>query len=496
VRGVRKTLSRLAASESYPASVALRCAKYVLPLAVANLRFQQGRLTEAYACAKRARHAGLTDRIEFMLAELHSPVVTIDYPAVPKGEFNGRVLQVLHSSMPMDANGYAMRSEHILSALAELGVVQSAITRLGYPWDLSRHAGFDRTALSTRSQRWAYQHRALEPQPDPVSIGGREDRYLSAYADWVEDMARKQKAGVIHAHSNYLNGLAAVEAARRLDLAVIYEMRGLWHLTRATREHDYSASEHYRFCELRELQAARSAHRVIAISGELARWLIDRGIDPGKITVVANASSEVSDSLSPTEAVRSKQPTVGYIGAFVEYEGLDLLLDAVADLVRTKPALKVILVGDGPCYPQLCEQIERLGLTEIVELPGRVEPDAVASYYQRLDVAVVPRRSNAITELIPPLKPMEIMAHGVPCVTTELAPLITMFRNREQAILTPTNDAQALSQAIACVLDDRQLATQLRNGGLAWAKKNSWKKNAQLYSQVYERAYEQASESR
>jgi len=212
-------------------------------------------------------------------------------------------------------------------------------------------------------------------------------------------------------------------------------------------------------------------------------------VDSRKITVIPNAAAEVVKQ--PAE--KSNPPTVGYIGSFVDYEGLDLLLDAVAALVKVKPTLKAILVGDGPCYPQLREQITRLGLTDTVELPGRINPEAVADYYQRFDVAVVPRRSNAVTELVPPLKPMEIMAHGVPCVATNLAPLASMFATREQAILTPENNARALAEDIACVLDDQELADRLRTNGLDWAAKNSWTANAQSYSLLYKQAYQKST---
>gem|GEM_PF-4644186 len=203
-------MTRLAASESYPASAALWSAQYVFPLAVANLRFNQGRLAEALSCAKRSKHKEFTDRLTFMLGELSSPAVANTYPPTPEGEFDGRVLQVLHSATPTDPNGYAVRTEHILTSLAGLGISQSAITRLGYPWDLNRHAERERIPSLSQSSRWEYQHRALESQGSPISLAGREDRYIDAYADWIEDAAQKHKTNIIHAHSNYLNGLAAV----------------------------------------------------------------------------------------------------------------------------------------------------------------------------------------------------------------------------------------------------------------------------------------------
>lgn len=405
-------------------------------------------------------------------------------PCEPKAMFNDRVLQVFHSSSTFNPNGYAARSEQILASLDAAGINQRAITRLGYPWDMLAHRELPKEASSSNSAGWRYQHTPL-PASGEVSLEASESDYLVAYAKWIESQAVTHGASVIHAHSNYLNGLAAIQAAQRLDVLCVYEMRGLWHVTRASREPAYATTEHFRFCERRELEAAARAHRVVALTKELAEWLVDHGIDGGKVTVVPNAAA----ALMPVDAsadLRVKgRPTIGFVGSFVDYEGLDLLVEATAHLIQSQPNLKVILVGDGPCAEALKRQISQRGLEAIFELPGRVGAESVGDYYRQFDVGVVPRQSTAITELVSSLKPMELMAYGIPCVATNLGPIASMVTDREHLMLTPANDAVALAAALGVLLEDSALRQRLRAGGLEWATNNGWARNAQVYRELY-----------
>ena len=95
--------------------------------------------------------------------------------------------------------------------------------------------------------------------PDPKKlIGDADSSYLAAYADTLSELAGRRGVSVIHASSNFLNGLAAARAARQLGIRSVYEMRGLWHLTRAVRERRFRDSDHYRYCERMEVAAAQS----------------------------------------------------------------------------------------------------------------------------------------------------------------------------------------------------------------------------------------------
>lgn len=332
--------------------------------------------------------------------------------------FNGKVLYALHSCGAFDPSGYASRSIALIDSLRSRGVVPVVTTRPGYPWDLPHHRDTPRCdEVEYRGVRFLLSSDRVASLRDPD--GG----YIDAYAGRLHALAVENDVSVIHAASNYLNGAAAAAAGRAAGIASIYEVRGLWHLTRAFSEPGYAGTEHYRYCERRELAACADVDHVVTLSDGLRQWLVEHGIPPRKVSVVGNAAPAVRridpDNGAAVVAVRrmhripASAKVVGYLGAIVEYEGLDALLRAHA---RTPAARRphLLIVGSGRHEAALQVLAGRLGATRQVAFAGRVSPEEVSAYYAAMDVVVLPRRDDLLTRLVPAIKPFEVVAHGRP----------------------------------------------------------------------------------
>jgi glycosyltransferase involved in cell wall biosynthesis len=104
-----------------------------------------------------------------------------------------------------------------------------------------------------------------------------------------------------------------------------------------------------------ESLALRHADQVTTICEGLRGDIASRGIPPERITVIPNAV-DVSlfrlDTEPDAELRRSLgldgATVVGFAGSFYGYEGLDLLIEAVRQMLPRHPQLRVLLVGGGP----------------------------------------------------------------------------------------------------------------------------------------------------
>ena len=346
-------------------------------------------------------------------------------PAVPAEShragcvpFNGRVLFALHSCGAFDPSGYTSRSVALIAALKARGVEPVITTRPGYPWDLAHHRDTPKCSeVEYRGLRFQ-----LEPQPR-ATLRDPETRYIEAYAGRLRALAAAHGVSIIHAASNYLNGAAAAAAGHAAGVASIYEVRGLWHLTRAFSEPGYERTEHYRYCERREVAACAAVDHVITLSDGLRRWLTERGIPADKISIVGNATHAPGGSDQDREraarAVRERHrippsaQVIGYLGAIVAYEGLDALIRAHA---RTPQAHRpfLLIAGGGNQEAELRRLTAALGAGSQVVFAGRVSPDEVPAYYAAMDAVTLPRRDDILTRLVPAIKPFEVLAHGCP----------------------------------------------------------------------------------
>lgn len=332
--------------------------------------------------------------------------------------FNHKVLFALHSCGAFDPSGYASRSMALITALRARGIEPVITTRPGYPWDLPHHRD--------TPKRLDVEYRGLKFRLDPepqATIRDAESRYIEAYAGRLQALAAAHDASIIHAASNYLNGAAAAMAGRAMGIASIYEVRGLWHLTRAFSEPGYDRTEHYRYCERREVAACAAVDHVITLSDGLREWLVERGIAASKISIVGNATHKPVGSSQDREraalAVRERHgipasaKVIGYLGAIVEYEGLDALIRAHA---RTPSAQRpfLLIVGSGKQEAALRRLVAQLGTGQRVVFGGHVSSDEVPAHYAAMDAVMLPRRDDILTRLVPAIKPFEVLAHGRP----------------------------------------------------------------------------------
>jgi glycosyltransferase involved in cell wall biosynthesis len=100
---------------------------------------------------------------------------------------------------------------------------------------------------------------------------------------------------------------------------------------------------------------------------------------------------------------------LGFIGSFYRYEGLDLLLQALAEIRRSVPNVVLLLVGGGPEAESLRAPRTKLALDDVA-LYRTGAARAGAELLRSGGFFVYPRRSIRLTELVTPLKPLEAMA--------------------------------------------------------------------------------------
>lgn len=377
-----------------------------------------------------------------------------------------RLLYVAASCLPYHISGYTARTHEILMALHAAGVNVHAFTRPGYPWDRADRLN-EAAARHTLVQDVEYMH---TPRPS-------NRRFLlhfaAAGARVIEQYAKANGITCIHAASNHTNALPALIAARRLGLPFQYEMRGLWELTRASRQPEFENSYRYNLgFELEGLVAAQ-ADRVFVISEQLGQFVQERwGIDAGKIHLLPNCVDV--ERIKPDPACVVLPNTIGYAGSLINYEGLDTLIDAVQLLHRQGAGVRLHIVGDGEARPALEARVSDLGLQDHVRFFGKVAPEQARTHLAPCALVCIPRKPFTVCKVVPPIKLVEAMALGKVVVVPDLP----VFRDEAaaKAIFFAPGDAGDLAQAIYGALQDESLRDALARAGLAHVQaRRQWK---------------------
>ena len=314
--------------------------------------------------------------------------------------------------------------------------------------------------------------------------------YLDALSHVVEQEARVHRADVVHAASNYLNGLAALLAARRLGLPCVYEVRGLWEETRSVIDRGFPRTLGYRLQSRLEAHCAEQADAVIVGASEMAGELARRGVS--RPFTVAPSGAPTLDPLDPEARRRLREkygladrPLLGFVGSITAYEGLGILLSALRS--ASLKDVCCLVIGDGPHADAVRDRVARMRLSDRVVMTGRLGFAEAVAGLASTDLCVYPRTRSRVTELVEPLKPLEALAAGIPVVVSDVAPLKRLADECPAVTCVAAGDVGALADAIAAFFGkpaaERQAAG---DAARAWVMANRhWENTIDAVEEAY-----------
>ncbi|WP_375749548.1 glycosyltransferase family 4 protein [Vibrio sp. HN007] len=405
-----------------------------------------------------------------------------------KLSFNRSVLMTLHSSAPYDKAGYWYRTTALLTALKSHQVSVVCATRAGYPWDLRKHKDLPKVESEMVDNTLFFR---LSAGGFPYKRGA-DLKYINGYAQQLTEIAKAKKASVIHGHSNYLNGLAAIKAARDLGCNSVYEARGFWHMTQEAKTPGYKTTEQYDYESKMERYALELADKVVTLSHAMKALITSWGIESDKIHVVPNAVDTMQFSPTVKQAcvnlTKSQLPdnhcfTIGFIGSLTVYEGLDVLIKAVVSLRHKGHNIQLVIVGSGPMESELTSMAMQ---HDCVHMVGSVAHEEVIAWYAQFDLCAYPRTDDEVCRYVPPMKVLEAMSMEIPVVVSDLPPLTEMVDDMSTGLVCTSVDLNSLAKCLEFGLSHPKELERIASNARTWVMNNrTWHQNARRYESLY-----------
>ena len=414
-----------------------------------------------------------------------------------------RVIYHASQSMPHTSSGYAIRTHGLASSLNLKGYDVDVYLRNGYPLDRTDFKG-DVVNANEDIENVSYYFSHQNPQ-DSTLINYQEIYNFNSLKKYEEmaisrliSLGKEIKPLAIHSASNFVVGLAGAKAAKTLGIPSIYEIRGFWHLTQSTKREGYDTSDHYRLSERFEIETANESDYVFTITQALKDILVENGVEEGKISVLPNAVDSSKFNITPKDKKLESElgfegkVVIGYIGSFVEYEGLDLLLEACA-IIKEKhgDVFRLILVGDGDTMQLLRRTSRFLQLEDQVVFTGRIPHDDVQRYYSLIDIAPLPRKGLRVCELVSPLKPFEAMGAGKVLITSSVQALAEIVQDGVTGMIFEKDDSNDLAAKLETAILDGDLRKNIGANANKWVTENhSWDVISQRVTSLYDKILE------
>ena len=192
------------------------------------------------------------------------------------------------------------------------------------------------------------------------------------------------------------------------------------------------------------------------------------------------AREEARDSLGID---RSAQ-VVLFFGHIKEVKGLDLLLEAMPDVVSAVPDAMLLIAGrpwksDFLVYEA---QMAQLGIERYCRCDiGFVADDQVAAYFAAADLVVYLYRRIYQSGVI-----LQAMSHGKAVVVSDLSGMTEIIRDRANGYTFPSGDAQKLSETLVRALSDNAERASMAANGLEYIRRyHDWHEIGKATANIY-----------
>jgi len=294
-------------------------------------------------------------------------------------------------------------------------------------------------------------------------------------ADWravrqIEECIQEDGIQLLHTHG-YKADLYGYVAARRSGKPIV-----------ATCHNWVGGTAALGIYNRLDRMALKRFQGLAAVSDSVAQRLLDSGVAAKKIRTIANGID-----VGPFERARplpvfefDGNKVVGMVARLDLQKGFEYLLRATRELCAAFPALKVVIVGEGPDRQAIESMVQRFGLQSNVILAG--QHSHMPEIYAAMDIFVLPSLNEGL-----PMTILEAMAASRPVVATRVGAIPKVIKDGETGLLVSPGDADGLQNALERLLTDSDLGRRLGSAGHDWVSRNYTSEAMALkYRQMYD----------
>ena len=240
-----------------------------------------------------------------------------------------------------------------------------------------------------------------------------------------------------------------------------------------------------------------AASRIIANSNWVAAQAQRSGASAADLTTVYEGaeipelfSEDVKREARSRWKISENAPLLGCVGVMSPDKGQEWLIRALPEIRKEFPEAKLLLAGDGPCWPELSALARELQLQEAVLFPGFVKD--IDSVYAALDVFLLPSFFEALNNSL-----LAAMAYEIPSIAFNKGALGEIIEPEKSGLLVSGPDVAEISNAAKRLLRDREFAASLgREGRKRVAENFSADRMVEGMLQVYREVLPEPAEAK
>jgi len=218
-------------------------------------------------------------------------------------------------------------------------------------------------------------------------------------------------------------------------------------------------------------------------------------VDPQQIEVIYNAVD--LEAFKPDAAARKRlrreydladdDIVLGFVGRLHEVKGVDLLLEAMAILLKQSQRYRLLLLGHGPDQSALEKRARQLDIRQHVTFLGLREN--VAEIMNTFDIGVVPSRQESFG-----ISALELMRAQVSLVSSNVEGLAEFVLHEENALVPSSLTPEKIAECVEQLVHDPSLQDKLVQAAFRSTEKFGIENHIRSIEQVYRKVLQKPTD--
>ena len=297
---------------------------------------------------------------------------------------------------------------------------------------------------------------------------------------------QKKRVSIIHSHWIIPQGFVGAVIRRMINIPHILSVHGTdIHLINSKK----LLKSLFRFVGMNtDLITTNSTHTDLLVQKCLSSAASNTFVIPMGI----NIPDFLNNRKSSSDNCRKE---ILYVGRLIFWKGVQILIEAFSQILKTQYDCILIIVGDGPIKGDLEELAYNLHISSSVSFLGNISQKDLNYRYSKANVFVLPsinymEQTEGLGVVL-----LEAMASGVPVIGSNIGGIPDIIEDGVNGLLVSPGDPQGLADAIIQILENPELAARFREAGLKTVRDRfSWDKISDQFIEVYQEVLHESNE--
>ncbi|MFV8826382.1 glycosyltransferase family 4 protein [Alkalihalobacterium sp. APHAB7] len=359
----------------------------------------------------------------------------------------------------------------------EIGAAQ------GRAYDMSKNLvkqGNEVTVLTTfpndRTCRKVYQtenvdgihvKRSFRIKDKKSSAKNRLANYFSFMLSSILSGMFTKKPDVVYATSPQLFvGVAGYVLSRFHRAKFAFEVRDLW-VDFAEVLSQFNNKKLLNLARKLEMFLYKKADIIITVTEGYKEKLIEKGIPADKIEVITNGvDPDTLPDNKEASNIKEKyniqdQFLILFAGNIGAAQGLEVVIEAAAELKNTNKPVVFMLIGNGVEKKHLQEKATELQLENVIFVDGMKRSELI-QYYQAADVCLVSLKKHPLFEITIPSKVFDCMGMNVPLLLGVDGEARRIVETNHAGVYFEPENSDDLVHKVNTIIDQQEVLMEMR----------------------------------